>query len=56
MRLFDPEQRRTVFAFLILVGTPALVAHQQNCNEQDAKDGKGVEENEVEKRVVGAHH
>lgn len=49
MGLFDPEQWRAVLAFLILVRTPALVAHQQNSDEQDAKDGEGVEENEVEK-------
>lgn len=56
MGLFNPEQRCAVLAFLILVGAPALVAHQQNSDEQDAKDGEGVEEDEIEKRVVGAHH
>lgn len=56
MGFFNPEQRCSVLAFLILVGTPALVAHQQNCDEQDAKDGEWVEENKIKKRVVGAHH
>lgn len=49
---FNPEQWCAILAFLILAGAPALVAHQQNSNEQNAKDGEGVEENEIEKRVV----
>lgn len=54
--LFDPQERRSVLALLIFAGAAALVSHQQDRNEEDAKDREGVEENEVEEGVVGTNH
>lgn len=56
MWFFNPQERGAVLAFLALAVVPALVAHQQQGDEEDAEDGEGVEEDEVEEGVVGAHH
>ena len=56
VRLLDPKQGGAVLALLALAVAAALVAHQQHGDEQDAEDGERVEEDEVEERVVGAHH
>lgn len=54
--LFDPQERRSVLALLVFAGAAALVSHQQDRDEEDAKDREGVEENEVEEGVVGTNH
>ena len=54
VRLFDPQQRHPVLPVRVLAGAPALEAHQQDGDDEDAKDGERVEEDEVEERVVGA--
>lgn len=54
--LFDPQERRSVLALLVFARAAALVSHQQDRDEEDAKDREGVEENEVEEGVVGTNH
>ncbi len=56
MRLFDPQERRSVLALLVLAGAAGLVAHQQDRDEEDAEDREGVEEDEVEEGVVWTNH
>lgn len=56
MRLFNPQEGGAVLAFLALAVAAALVAHKQHGDEEDAEDGEGVKEDEVEEGVVGAHH
>lgn len=56
VRLFNPQEGGAVLAFLALAVAAALVAHQEQGDEEDAEDGEGVEENKVEEGVVGAHH
>lgn len=52
--LLDPQQGGAVLALLALAVAAALVAHRQQGDEQDAEDGEGVEEDEVEERLAGA--
>lgn len=54
VRLFDPQQGDPVLALRVLARVPALEPHQENGDDQDAKDGEGVEEHKVEEGVVGA--
>lgn len=56
MGLFYPQERRSILALLVLAGAPALVTHQQDRDEENAEDGEGVKEDEVEERVVGTNH
>lgn len=56
MRFFNPQEGGTVLALLALAVVAALVAHQQQGDEEDAKNGEGVKEDEVEEGLVGAHH
>lgn len=56
MRFFNPQEGGAVLAFLALAVAAAFVAHEQQRDEQDYEDGKGVEEDEVEEGLVGAHH
>ncbi len=56
MRLFDPQERRSVLALLVLAGAAGLVAQQQDRDEEDAEDREGVEEDEVEEGVVWTNH
>lgn len=51
--LFDPQQRHPILAFGVLAGVPAFETHQQDGDDKDAEDGEGVEEDEVEERVIG---
>ncbi|KAG9349694.1 hypothetical protein JZ751_028142 [Albula glossodonta] len=50
------HQGGTVLALLVLAGTAGFVAYQQDSNQQDPEDGEGVEEDKIEKGVVGADH
>lgn len=52
--LFDPQQRDPIFALRVLAGVPAFESHQQDGDDQDAEDGKGVEEHKVKEGIVGA--
>lgn len=52
--LFDPEEGGAVLAFLALAVVAALVAHEEQGDEEDAEDGEGVEEDKVEEGIVGA--
>lgn len=54
MRLFDPQQGHPVLALRVLAGASALEPHQEDGDDQDAEDGEGVEEHEVEEGVIGA--
>lgn len=54
MRLFDPQQGDPVLALRVLAGVSALEPHQEDGDDQDAKDGEGVEEHKVEEGVIGA--
>lgn len=56
MRFFNPQQGGAVLAFLALAVAAALVAHEQQRDEQGGEDGEGVEEDEVKEGLVGAHH
>lgn len=56
VRFFNPQEGGAVLAFLALAVAAALVAYEQHGDEEDAEDGEGVEEDEVEEGVVGAHH
>lgn len=56
MRFFDPQEGGAVLAFLTLAVAAALVAHEQQSDEQDGEDGEGVKEDEVEEGLVGTHH
>lgn len=51
----DPQQGGAVLALLALAVVAAFVAHRQQGDEQDGKNGEGVEEDEVEEGLVGAH-
>lgn len=53
---FNPQEGGAVFAFLALAVAAALVAHEQQGDEQDPEDGEGVKEDKVEEGLVGAHH
>lgn len=55
MWLFDPQQGDPILAFGILAGVSALEPHQQDGDDEDAEDGKGIEEHKIEKGVVGAN-
>lgn len=52
--LFDPQQGYPVLPVRVLAGIAALEAHQQDGDDEDAKDGERVEEDEVEEGVIGA--
>lgn len=52
--LFDPQQGHPILPIRVLAGVPALEAHQQDGDDEDAEDGERVEEDEVEERVIGA--
>lgn len=54
--LFDPQEWCSVLSLLVFAGAAALVSHQQDRDEEDAKDREGVEEYEVEEGVVGTNH
>lgn len=54
MRLFDPQQGNPILALRVLAGVSALEPHQEDGDDQDAKDGEGVEEHKVEEGVIGA--
>lgn len=54
MRLFDPQQGNPILALRVLAGISALKPHQEDGDDQDAKDGEGVEEHKVEESVIGA--
>lgn len=54
VRLFDPQQGDPVLALRVLAGVSALEPHQEDGDDQDAKDGEGVEEHKIEEGVVGA--
>lgn len=54
VRLLDPQQGHAVLPVRVLAGAPALEAHQQDGDDQDAEDGERVEEDEVEERIIGA--
>lgn len=56
VRFLDPQEGGAVLALLALVVVAVLEAHQQQGDEEDAEDGERVEEDEVEERLVGAHH
>lgn len=51
---FDPQQGHPVLPIGVFAGIPALETHQQDGDDKDAEDGERVEEDEIEKRVVGA--
>lgn len=53
MRLFDPQQGDPILALRVLAGVSALEPHQEDGDDQDAKDGEGVEEHKVEEGVIG---
>lgn len=50
----DPQQRYPILPVGVLAGVPALEAHQQDGDDEDAEDGERVEEDEVEECIVGA--
>lgn len=54
MRLFDPQQGDPILALRVLAGVSALEPHQEDGDDQDAKDGERVEEHKVEEGVIGA--
>lgn len=54
VRLFDPEEWDPVLALLAFSQVPGLITNQQYRHEEDAEDGEGVEEDEIEERVAGA--
>ena len=56
VRFFNPQEGGAVFALLALAVAAALVAHEQQGDEEDSEDGERVEEDEVEEGLVGAHH
>lgn len=54
MRLFDPQQGDPILALRVLAGVSALEPHQEDGDDQDAKDGERVEEHKVEEGIIGA--
>ena len=56
VRFLDPQQGGAILALLALAVVAAFVAHQEHSNEQDPKDRERVEKDEIEERVIGAHH
>lgn len=54
MRLFDPQQGDPILALRVLAGVSALEPHQEDGDDQDAKDRERVEEHKVEEGIIGA--